>query len=197
VVADTMVAVSFARSPTYVEVAFANLACFYEVGVWGLPLDKDRADELFLRAAELGSATARFNIGNSYYGGKRGVAKDMKKATYHWELAAMRGSLEARYNLGIMDIEKGNATGDENLLRRAKDDYGKVLRAYQKSRSETKSELREAVAKLGESGRSRNRAKLISRRNQTKDLQELQQIDEHLARIKLQEEHRDADKRGG
>ena len=46
--------------------------------------------QLFLRAGKLGSASAYNKIGIAYIN-ERGVERDMKKAKYYYELAAMGG----------------------------------------------------------------------------------------------------------
>ena len=87
--------------------AFYNLAGYYESGIMGMPQDFAKANELFLRAGELGHAMAYFNLGIAYDNG-RGVEVDKKKAKHFYELAAINGNLEARYNLGLMEIEAHN-----------------------------------------------------------------------------------------
>ena len=59
--------------------AFYNLAGCYADGDRGTPQDVIKANELYLRAGELGCAEAYLNLGNSYYIG-RGVEMDKKKA---------------------------------------------------------------------------------------------------------------------
>ena len=89
----------------------------------------------------------------------------MKKAKQYWELAAMNGNVEARHNLGCMELEVGNYhRAFKHLLIAAKagykvsldnvkqgfmrgivtkDEYANTLRQYQKSQDETKSEARD------------------------------------------------------
>ena len=62
-----------------------------------------RQNELFLKGGELGCADAHFNLGNSYING-RGVERDTAKATYYWELAAIKGNVQARYHLGCNEL---------------------------------------------------------------------------------------------
>ena len=66
--------------------AFYMLALHYAQGINGLPQDWAKANELYLKAGELGCAKAYFNLGNSYYNG-RGVEVDKKKAKHYYELA--------------------------------------------------------------------------------------------------------------
>ncbi|EJK64571.1 hypothetical protein THAOC_14680 [Thalassiosira oceanica] len=67
--------------------------------------DVPRAIELLTEAAELGSATALYELGSMYMKGE-GVAKDEAKAVECWELAAMRGCAESRHNLGASETKK-------------------------------------------------------------------------------------------
>ena len=87
--------------------AYYILAGYYAGGEMGLPQDWLKANELYLKAGELGCAGAYFNLGNSYDNG-RGVEIDEKKAEHYYELAAMNGSVHARHNLGCMEFQAGN-----------------------------------------------------------------------------------------
>ena len=129
-----------------------------------MPQDFAKANELFLRAGELGCADAYCNLGNSYYTG-RGVEVDKKKANDFYELAAMNGNVHARHNLGCEEFEAGNyhrAYKHFILAARAgyklsldvvkdgymdgdvtKDEYANALRAYQQQQDEMKSEGRD------------------------------------------------------
>ena len=132
----------------------------------GLPQDHVKALEVCNRAAELGNASAYFNIGNAYRDGN-GVVRDEKKAASYWELAAMEGHAIARHNLGVYEWRTGNMDrslkhfmiavrgGDngplENIKRMfkhgyaTKDDYAKALRSYQAYLDEIKSPQRDAA----------------------------------------------------
>ena len=140
------------------------IAGYYARGVSGMPQDFAKANELWLRAGELGCADGYRNLGNSYYNGA-GVEMDKKKAKHFYELAAMNGEARARHNLGCME---GDA-GDEHRARKhfmiaakagykdsldtvkkgymmgyfTKDEYANTLRAYQKAHDEMKSDLRD------------------------------------------------------
>ena len=146
--------------------AYYMLAAYYRQGINGLPQDWAKANELWLKAGELGCAEAYFNLGNAY-GNGRGVERDMKKAKYYYELAAIGGDLSARHNLGCTEGRARNphrATKHFILAARAghdkalgmvkqgfmggivgKDEYANTLRAYQKSVDEMKSEARDKV----------------------------------------------------
>ena len=70
--------------------AFYQLAGVYAYGTYGLPQDRAKANDLYLKAGELGCAAAYYNLGNSYTNGN-GVTMDKKKAKNYYELAAMNG----------------------------------------------------------------------------------------------------------
>ena len=146
--------------------AFYNLAGCYARGRKGMPQNGAKANELLLKAGELGCAEAYFNLG-IVYGNGMGVEIDEEKAKHYWELAAMNGNVKARHNLGALEGRTGNSQRamkhfilaaraglDEALdtvkLRFmngivTKDEYANTLRAYQKSKDEMKSEARDKV----------------------------------------------------
>ena len=147
--------------------AFNNLAGDYTQGILGLPRDRAKANELYLKAGELGCATGYYNLGNSYYAG-RGVEVDKKKLMHYHERAAMKGHITARHNLGCSEGNAGNnqrafkhllisaRTGHKLSLdavkkgymlgRVTKEEYANTLREYQKSQDEMKSEARDKAA---------------------------------------------------
>ena len=87
--------------------AIYRLGYYYRRGVYGLPRDQNKALKLGLRAGKLGCAAAYCYVGYAYDHGE-GVEWDMKKGIYYYELAAMGGNVEARYNLGIWEARVGN-----------------------------------------------------------------------------------------
>jgi len=84
--------------------AFNQLAGHYAQGTCGLSQNWAKANELMLKAGELGCAGAYFNLGCSYRDGDADVEIDMRKARHYFELAAMEGNVSARYNLGFFGI---------------------------------------------------------------------------------------------
>ena len=144
--------------------AFYNLAGYYNQGIMGMPRNNAKANELWLRAGELGYAYGYYSLGNSYYNGD-GVQVDEKKAKYYYELAATNGCVEARHNLGGFEERAGNyhlAMRHFILAARAgfqksldavkagfmtglvtKDEYANSLRAHQERYNEMKSEHRD------------------------------------------------------
>ena len=143
--------------------AFFILAGKYACGTRGLPRDRVKANELYLKAGELGCADAYFNLGNVYNG--RGVEIDKKKSIFYYERAAMNGNVIARYNLGNNELRAGNDhqafkhyilaakagyTKSLDMVKEGykkgyvtKDEYASTLRQYQKSQDEMKSDARD------------------------------------------------------
>ena len=144
--------------------AYYLLGGFYRNGTCGMPQDWAKANELFLKAGELGCAEAYFNLGNTYNNGE-GVEIDKKKARHYYELAAMNGHVGARHNLGNVKGKAGNykrafkhclisaRAGDKLSLDTVKgvymtghvtkEEYANALREYHKSQEEMKSEARD------------------------------------------------------
>jgi len=147
--------------------AIYELGYYYSEGMYGYPQDHKKTLELYYRAAELGYTEAYCNIGSAYKYGQ-GVKVDEKEATHYWELAAMGGSVTARYNLGILEEQKGNMDramkhhmiavrdGHADSLEQikdfytnghaTKDYYTKALQSYQAYIGEIKSEQRDKAA---------------------------------------------------
>ena len=98
------------------------------------------------------------------------MERDEKKAKYYCDLAAIKGDVHARHNIGCVEGEAGNEhRAMKHFLLAAKagytksldsvkigfingsvskDDYSSALREYQKSTDEMKSDAREAVAEI-------------------------------------------------
>ena len=153
--------------------AFCFLAGYYNQGKYGLPQDYQKANELLLKAGELGYSDAYCNLGNSYHFGE-GVAIDLKKAKYYYELAAVDGSTNARYNLGCIEGESGNVlraykyymiaakAGDKDSIDGVKEgymnaavtknEYANTLRAYHERQKEMKSDSRDEAAAIARMG---------------------------------------------
>ena len=151
--------------------AMYELGCCYSKGKHGLPQDDTKAIDLWHQAGELGCATAYYNIAFVYLYG-RGVERDEIKSKYYCELAAMRGDVSSRYNLGIFEKRDGNigralkhfmiAAGDGSELslkqikqlfmkgHATKDDYAKALQACQVYLGEIRSVQRDTAAAFDE-----------------------------------------------
>ena len=87
--------------------AIYNLAGYYDSGSMGMPQDVTKASELMLRAGELGCGESYCNLGIYYMLGKGGQV-DKKKARHFFELAATKGDVQARHNLGCIEGNAGN-----------------------------------------------------------------------------------------
>ena len=144
--------------------AFYNFAGWYARGIMGMPQDIEKSNELLLKAGELGCAEAYCNLGYSYRNGN-GVNIDPKKANHFYELAAMNGDVQARYNLGceegragnyhrackhfILAARAGNKDSFDNVKQAfmkgiiTKEEYANTLRAFQKIQEEMKSDDRD------------------------------------------------------
>ena len=153
--------------------AIHNLGSHYNDGDGGLHQDRAKALKLWHRAAELGSTKSYYNIGRAYYNGL-GVERDIKKAKYYNELAALGGDETARYKLGIIEGNAGNmdralkhftiaaADGCKDALKgvyklhsigaATKDDYAKALRSYQVYIDEIKTDQRDEADAAYEDG---------------------------------------------
>ena len=147
--------------------AIRCLGSYYIDGLHGLPLNMDKALELYYRAGELGHAGSYNNLGNSYYNG-RGVERDEKKAKHYYELAAIGGDVYARHNLACFEAEAGNldralkhymiaaehgfkkSLGNIKRLFKighaTKDEYTNALQSYQSYLDEIKSVQRDEAA---------------------------------------------------
>ena len=149
--------------------AYSTLASFYFEGSFSLKQDYQKARELYLKAGELGCATAYYNLGISY-GEGFGVEIDLKKANHYFELSAIGGHIKARHNLGCLEGKAGNyrramkhfmisARGGckealEGVKRGfmkevvTKNEYANTLRAYHERQKEMKSEERDMASLL-------------------------------------------------
>jgi len=144
----------------------------YANGTMGMPQDRVKANELYLKGGELGSSSGYYNLGNAYDLG-RGVERNTKKAKHYYELAAMNGSIQARHNLGCIEGQADNHQramrhwkigarfGHEKCLKMVKigliggmvtkDDYANCLRAYHERQNEIKSDERDKAAEYWQS----------------------------------------------
>ena len=90
-----------------------NLGFMYAQGL-GVPVNYQKAFELFMKSAEKGNAMAQSNVGSMYENGE-GVKQDYKKAIIWYEKAAKQGNSDALIHLAMLyedgkgvkkDIEK-------------------------------------------------------------------------------------------
>ena len=135
--------------------------------------DYRKALEYWTNAAELGDVAAHCSLGDSYRTGE-GVEKDMKKAVYHWEQAAIGGHPDVRAFLAAHEINNGRFDraakhftiaanlGDDPSLRKikylfvqgvvSKEEYAAALRAHQAALDATKSAEREKAEEAIKNG---------------------------------------------
>mmetsp|Transcript_10686 Transcript_10686/g.18968 ORF Transcript_10686/g.18968 Transcript_10686/m.18968 type:complete len:293 (-) Transcript_10686:73-951(-) len=154
--------------------ALTNRAGDYDLGVQGFPIDHVKAFELYSRAADLGSMSAHYSLGNFYRHGK-GVPANTKKAMHHNTIAAIGGNTQARNNLGASEAVAGNfpramkhfviaaSAGFENAMKGlrmgysegyiSKEDFDNALRAYGEAVDEMNSDQRDVAAKAATIGR--------------------------------------------
>ena len=132
-----------------------------------------RALELLTKAADLGDAPAHYEIAGMYVLGY-GVEKNESKQLHHYEQATILGHADARYDLGVMEWNKGRHEraikhwtiaanfGQNFSLERlkmayqieliSKDDFAAALRAHKAAIDATKSPHREEAARLKAAG---------------------------------------------
>ena len=150
--------------------AIKFLGDMYYHGSLGLTKDVPRAIELWMKAAELGSVDAHYELGLRYYPGD-GIEEDKPRGICHWQQAAMKGHVESRHNLGFVDYKSGNydiavqhlmisaKMGFEDslnaIMRRfkeghaTKEQYAEALLGYRDAVEEMKSPQREEAKRLG------------------------------------------------
>jgi TPR repeat protein len=148
-------------------VAIYNLGTCYLLGTMGLRQDHAKALELFHKSAKLGHHRAHYALSACYREGGI-VERDTRKATYHAQLAAMAGNVDARYDLGCDEGNAGNMdraykhwmisanVGCDSSMKAVqdgyksgfvtKDDNAKTTRAYGNSIDEMKSDDRDRAA---------------------------------------------------
>lgn len=157
----------------HIERGSAN-ACFalggmYDKGVYGMPQDYAKANELFLKSGELGCAEAYNNLGHNYENGL-GVEVDEEKTIEFYELAATKGDVNARHNLGVLELQNDNVKramkhfiiaartgGTESLdvFKQgfmsgfvSKDEYEETARTCQTQQDGMKSDMRDKAVQM-------------------------------------------------
>jgi len=149
--------------------AFNYLGGLYSQGECGLPRDYRKANDLWLKAGELGCSEGYHNLGVNYIDGN-GVENDLEKAKYYFELAAMNGHISARNNVACLEGAAGNeqraykhmiisaragVKESLNMVKKgfmkglvSKDEYTDILRAHQTRQDEMKSDERDKAAEF-------------------------------------------------
>lgn len=147
--------------------AINNMAKSYKEGLHGLPKDEVKALELHCDAAELGSASSFKSVSVAFYNGNV-VKCDVQKAKKFAKIAAKKGDVFARHNLGIYEERAGRmgiavkhwiiaaSAGLQGSLDKLKaafpkhvanQDLARAFRAFQKSRKREWSKDRETWEK--------------------------------------------------
>ena len=128
--------------------------------------DYNGAFDYWTKAAGLGNIDAHYELSMMYRNGQ-GVERDIKKAIYHWEQAAIGGHPIARHHLGAIEWGNGRREwalkhwiisaklGHDDALEMlkkvykaglvSKEDFAAALRAHQTAVDATKSPQREAA----------------------------------------------------
>ena len=107
--------------------AIHNLGSQYKEGNSCLQQNFEKALELQLESARLGSIDARNYVANAYWSGE-GVATDINRARYHWRLAAMGGHESARHILGILERNNDMNKAMKHFMIAARAGYDKSLK---------------------------------------------------------------------
>jgi tetratricopeptide (TPR) repeat protein len=135
--------------------------------------DLEGAFQYFTKATELGDLDAHNNLACMYREGD-GVERDLKKAVYHAEEAAIGGHANARFNLGDHESRNGRLDramrhfiiaaklGHDNALEAvkinfrkgfvSKEDFEAALRGHQAAVDATKSKQRDEAEKAIQEG---------------------------------------------
>ena len=143
--------------------AFFRMGCYHSNGLYGVPQNSAKAMKFWRKAGKFGYT----DIGLAYDTGE-GVERDEKIASHYYELAAIEGYVDARYNLGADEYHAGNYDralkhymiavrgGDTSSVKAiqqlymdghvAKDDYANALRSHQAYINEIKSDQRDEAA---------------------------------------------------
>jgi len=153
---------------------YKHAADFFRTGARGLQADALKALELYHRAAELGEREAFVYIGEYYEEGTI-VKEDPAKARTWLSIAAMKGSIVARYRLGGFEYRQGNtaialrhwhlsaAAGYKHSMDRlreemgqgnvSRDEYAATLQSFLTSYRKMKSEERDRFERQLVAGR--------------------------------------------
>ena len=87
--------------------AFELMGGLYLMGEHGIAKDDLKALDYHIRAIELGSPSACISIGHRYSEGI-GVAVDEERVALFLRIGALRGDIQARYNIGVHEHKSGN-----------------------------------------------------------------------------------------
>ena len=88
-------------------VSIFEMGTYHYRGLVGLPVDLEKAEEMFVEAAELGEVKAHHMLGDMYCGHRK---EDMQKAMHHYSVAAELGYAPSQNNLGLLELYLGNGS---------------------------------------------------------------------------------------
>ena len=91
--------------------AFFLLAQAYENGQYGLPINYQKAFDMYYQSTKLGYASAAHSLGYSYMAGDI-VRVDKKRARRLFSKAAKGGTLGSLHQLGVMKLKDGEMNLD-------------------------------------------------------------------------------------
>ena len=88
--------------------AVCMIALHYGYGHLGLRVDQAKCIDLLRKSADLGYATAHYQLGNFHKCGKMGLEQNEEEALKHWKKAAEGGENFAVHHLGFFDYENSD-----------------------------------------------------------------------------------------
>ncbi|KAL9186754.1 hypothetical protein ACHAXT_010474 [Thalassiosira profunda] len=151
-----------------------QLGTHYFSGSLGLPQDENEAMNLWNEGIERGSVRCQYTVGITYLFGGDGIERNLDKAKYHFERAAMAGHADARFRLGALDMgQMGNGpralkhftiaakAGHNDSLKAirecysrglvTKEEFAVALRTHKDAQDQMKSEQRDKATAMIES----------------------------------------------
>jgi TPR repeat protein len=93
------------------------MAMHFLYGRLGLPVNHAKCIDLMRQSAALGHPVAQYQLGTFHRTGEMGLEQSEEEMCKFFEEAAEGGYLMARYNLGVMEHNKGNRTAAMHHLR--------------------------------------------------------------------------------
>ena len=96
--------------------AIYKLGKMHAFGKGGLPVDEEKAIELFLEAAKNGSPRAEYNVGLHYFYDDLPLEVDLEKAETYFRRAASKGNADAYFSLAKVYYENISNDDSNNVL---------------------------------------------------------------------------------
>ena len=79
-----------------------NLGLMYEQGQGGLPIDREKAVELYRMSANEHNSAAEANLGRMYHLGQGGLERNLREAEKWYKKSALHGSKCGQYSLACL-----------------------------------------------------------------------------------------------